>query len=196
MATLRNSRVLWVIPVIIALLALSPVRVQAKDGRPIADAGSSRYAGPDPIVLDGTGSYAPDNSDAMSYMWRQISGPAVTITDANTATPTISGFVQTDEIQECEFELIIKDGELTSLPDGVKVIIVPTLYNNVMLFDNELFGKAFDPQKPTVIYFGGGGGDLGLSGGGGRWGSGGWREKANIIFFDPYLVDPPPGQYD
>ena len=42
---------------------------------PVADAGSSRYAGPDPVVLDGTGSYDPDNTGTLSYTWRQISGP-------------------------------------------------------------------------------------------------------------------------
>jgi len=56
--------------ILIALFALSPMIAQAQDGRPIADAGLARYAGPDPVVLDGTRSYDPDNSGALSYTWR------------------------------------------------------------------------------------------------------------------------------
>ena len=58
---------------------------------PIANAGSSRYAAEDPVVLDGTGSFDPENSGPLSYTWRQISGPPVVIIDADTDTPTIGG---------------------------------------------------------------------------------------------------------
>jgi len=107
----------------------------------VADAGSARYAAADPVLLDGTGSYDPDNSGTLSYAWEQIGGPPVIIIDANTPTPIIAGsmvptsgrdstpkpagFLQTDEIQECEFELVVTDGESASLPDSVQVIIVP-----------------------------------------------------------------------
>ncbi|MBL7186999.1 MAG: hypothetical protein ISS70_11825 [Phycisphaerae bacterium] len=119
---------------------------------PIADAGLPRYAAQDPVSLDGTGSFDPDNSGQLSYSWRQISGPAVVITEASTATPTVSGFVQTDEVQECEFELVVGDGDLTSLSDTVKVIIVPDFGQNMMRHVN----PPFDPNKPTLVYFGGG----------------------------------------
>jgi hypothetical protein len=77
---------------------------------PVADAGSSRYAAEDPVQLDGAGSYDPDDSGTLSYAWRQVSGPSAVVSDGNTATPTISGFVQTSQIQECEFELVVSDG--------------------------------------------------------------------------------------
>lgn len=125
---------------------------------PVADAGLSRYAGHNPVVLDGTGSYDPDNSGPLSYTWQQISGQGVVISDADTATPTISGFVQTDGIQECEFELVVSDGELTSLPDTVKVIIVPSYPLDRV---PELRNEFFDPDKPTIVYFGGGDGVTG-----------------------------------
>jgi len=148
----------------------------------VADAGLSRYAAYDSIVLDGTGSYDADNSGPLSYAWRQIAGPAVVITDANTATPTISGFVQTNEIQECEFELVLSDGELTSLPDTVKVVIVPTFGASTLRQEN----PPFNPEKPTVIYFGGGNCVTGR----GSWASPAWSEKANIINISPYAPDP------
>ena len=149
---------------------------------PIADAGSSRYAAQDPVVLDGTGSYDPDNFNALIYSWRQISGPAVAITDANTPIPTISGFAQTDTIQECEFELVVRNGELTSSPDTVKVIIVPDFGVSTLLLEN----PSFQPYKPTIIFFGGGDGIVGN----GVWNDVAWAEKANIIGFSFYEPDP------
>ena len=133
---------------------------------PVAKAGLSRYAGPDPIRLDGSGSYDPDHSGPLTYAWRQISGPAVVITDANTATPLISGpnqtdrrgkiistrFVQTDAIQECDFELVVSDGELSSKPDTVKVVIVPAYGMSSLQLEN----PPFDPNKPTFLFFTGG----------------------------------------
>ncbi|KPK40831.1 MAG: hypothetical protein AMJ65_10330 [Phycisphaerae bacterium SG8_4] len=145
---------------------------------PIADAGLSRYVAQDPIALDGTGSYDPDNSGTLSYIWRQISGPAVVITDPNTATPTIGGFVQTDEIQECEFELVVTgDGELESLPDIVKVIIVPDFGLRTLQQEN----PPFDRNKPTVVYFAGGDCVTGRSGR--VWSASAWSSRANIISF-------------
>jgi hypothetical protein len=153
---------------------------------PIADAGSSRYAAQNPVVLDGTGSYNPDNPGQLSYTWHQISGPIVTINEANTATPAISGFIQTNEIQECEFELIVSDGELTSLPDTVKVIIVPDFGADTLWQVN----SPFDCNKPTLIYFGGGN----CVTGGGLWPRTDWDEKANIIVsFPDYGPDPSSG---
>jgi N-acetylneuraminic acid mutarotase len=153
--------------------------------RPIADAGSSRYAGVDAVILDGTGSYDPDSSGPLFYAWRQISGPSVVIADANVATPVISGFIQTDEIQECEFELLVSDGELTSLPDSVKIIIVPDFGTSMLRLEN----TSFDKDKPTVIYFGGGDCTNGYSGQ--PWNGGlAWTNKANIIGFPSgYMPD-------
>jgi len=150
---------------------------------PIAYAGLPRYAAQDPIILDGTGSYDPDSSGTLSYAWRQIDGPSVVIIDANTATPTVSGFVQTDAIRVCEFEIVVSDGEMTSLPDTVIVIIVPDFGDNILQQEN----PPFDPDKPTLIYFGGGncwtGNRTTLD-------SPAWAEKANVINFPKYAPDP------
>lgn len=179
MTDVSNPKIQWAIPTVMlsVLFALSPVIAQSQDGRPIADAGLPRYAAQNPIVLDGTGSYDPNNSGTLSYVWRQISGPSAIIADANAATPTISSFVQTDEIQECEFELLVSDGELTSLPDTVKVIIVPDFGNSKLRHAND----SFDPNKPTLTFFGGG--DC-VTGSSGQYVSDDtWNSKANIINF-------------
>jgi parallel beta-helix repeat protein len=144
---------------------------------PVADAGSSRYAGSGAVQLDGTGSYDPDGYGELTYQWQQISGPAVVITDWDRAMPTISGFAQTSSIQECEFELVVSDGDLISLPDTVKVIIVAAFGGNALRLQN----PAFDPDKPTILGFGGGYDcDHGV-----KWRFGYeasvWYEKANVI---------------
>jgi len=189
--------------VITALLTQPGTGSASEAVPPVADAGLSRYAGPDPIVLDGTGSYDPDNSDTLSYTWRQLSGPSILIIDANTVTPTIAGsmvpgsgrdptpkpgsFLQTDEVQECEFELVVSDGELTSLPDTVKVIIVPDFGANRMRHVN----PPFNPNKPTFIYFGGGDCIVGYAGISCTWEDPEWNSRANVIdFTSGYGPDP------
>jgi hypothetical protein len=154
---------------------------------PVADAGSSRYGGQDPIALDGTGSFDPDNFSLLSYTWGQISGPSVVITDANTANPMISGFVQTDEIQECEFALVVSDGELTSLPDTVKVIIVRDFGVSTLQLEN----PPFDLDRPTIIHFGGGNCVIGLPGLGiSPLSLPGWLSRANLVTFpNGYIPD-------
>ena len=156
MAEVSNTRIPWTIPIVIliALFALRPVKAQAQDGAPVADAGLPGYAATDPVQLDGTDSYDPDESGPLSYSWQQISGPSAEITEANTATRTVGGFVQTDKIEECEFELVVTDGELTSRPDMVKVIIVPDFGENFVRHVN----PPFNPNTPTLISFGGSGG--------------------------------------
>jgi hypothetical protein len=53
-----------------ALFVLYPIKSTAQNIPPIADAGLSRYAAYDPVVLDGTGSYDPDSSGPLTYAWR------------------------------------------------------------------------------------------------------------------------------
>jgi len=189
MVARRRSRVVRIIPLMIVLFALGSVRAQDQDNRPVANAGSSRYAAEESIVLNGTGSYDPNGSSTLSYAWRQISGPSVTIMEADTATPTISGFVQTNDTQTCEFELTTDNDELTSLPDTVKVVIVPDFGNSLLQLKND----SFDPNKPTIIYFGGGDcikGTVEFSAC--PLTAPVWTEKANIISF-PSGYRPDPG---
>ena len=117
------------------------------------------------------------------------------ISDANTAAPAISSFVQTEEIQKREFELIFRTGERESEPDNVKVVIVPTFVSgNIMVLEND----SSDPNKSTFIRFDGAYSSSDLSAGGGPWNhdeaniesNESWEEKANIISFDPYYADP------
>ncbi|HSW02604.1 MAG TPA: hypothetical protein VLI39_20745 [Sedimentisphaerales bacterium] len=157
-------------------------RAIAANLAPVADAGSSRYAGTAAVRLDGTKSYDPDGSTVLTYAWTQVSGPSVIITKADTATPTIGGFAQTDQIQECEFELVVSDGEVSSPPSTVEIFIVPEFGATTLRQEN----PPFDLNKPTVIYFGGGNcysGYLDL-----LWLD--WYDRANVLSFpNGYIQD-------
>ena len=119
---------------------------------PIAHAGFSRYVSSEPILLDGTLSLAPEDSRPLSYIWQQVAGPPVIIGDAHTATPTVSGFVQLEAVQRCEFELVVTDADGHCAVDWVEVIIVPEFGAYTL----ELVNAVFDPNKPTFVFFSGG----------------------------------------
>jgi parallel beta-helix repeat protein len=143
---------------------------------PVADAGLPVYSIGETVTLDGTKSYDPDSSGDLLYYWQQVSGPPVVMTDSNTPVPSISGFIQTNLLQICEFQLVVYDGQYESLPDTVELRIVPTFGSNIMRLEN----TSYDPDKPTVIFFGGGD----CVNGSGTWNSNAWEEKANIISFN------------
>ncbi len=181
-----RTRLASLASVVAILVGWGPNRSSLANEAPVADAGLPRYTTAAPVQLNGNGSYDPDESGPLGYTWTQVSGPAVVITDDDTATPTISDLVQTDEIQQCEFELVVRDGELTSVPDAVKVIIVPTFTDSTIVLENE----TFDPQKPTIVFFDGAYSSSDLSRGGRLWDNALWEEKANVMSFVPYVVDP------
>jgi hypothetical protein len=122
------------------------------DHAPVANAGLSRYVDSASITLDGTGSYDPDGVGALTYQWKQVSGPAITMTGTNTAAPLISGFKQNAAIQKCVFQLVVSDGTLSSQPSTVTVTIVPTFGTNAIYLEN----PPFDPTRPTILAFDGG----------------------------------------
>ncbi len=145
---------------------------------PVAEAGLSRYVATASITLDGTGSYDPDGFGTLTYQWRQVSGPAVTLTGTNTARPVVSGFLPNTTVRSCVFELIVTDGQLVSPPDTVTVTIVKNFGSTNTL---KLTNPPFDPAKPTMVSFGGGN----CSTGSGMTFGGIWNQ-ANWISVDTY----------
>ncbi|MEZ5694856.1 MAG: autotransporter domain-containing protein [Sphingomonadaceae bacterium] len=88
---------------------------------PLADAGADiANAVPGSLVtLDGSASSDPDN-DAITYSWVQISGPAVTLDDATSPTPSFTapgGAGSTPII----FQLTVNDGTVSSVVDIVTI---------------------------------------------------------------------------
>jgi len=142
----------YFLPIAALIMSLALPAVGGAQTAPVADAGPSRYAAVDPIRLDGTGSFDPDGGPITHYEWFHISGPEIEITDADTATPLIGGFVQTGSVQTVEISLVVGNGTLMSAEDSVEVIIVPRMAHRTM----SLINPPFRPDLPTLITFGGG----------------------------------------
>ena len=148
---------------------------------PVANAGPSFYVFTNSVTLDGTRSYEPDGYGALTCQWRQVSGPAVTLTGTNTPNPVVSGFTPTGTIQTCLFSLVVSDSLFASQPSTVTVTIVRNYNPNVLT----LAVPPFDTNKPTVLMFGGGNCDTGS---GGTWVGGTipWTNLVNWITVGTY----------
>ncbi len=89
---------------------------------PVADAGADRTVETGAsVTLDGGASTDP-NGDTLTYAWEQTGGPAVTLSGANTATPSFTApSVRTDLV----FSLAVNDGARDGAADEVTVLVRP-----------------------------------------------------------------------
>jgi len=95
------------------------VSVTIRNVAPTADAGSDQVVdGGTRVVLDGSGSQDP-NEDVLTCAWSQTEGPLVAIDDYRACT---TSFVPTSSGVHV-FQLIVSDGELSSPPDLVRVVV-------------------------------------------------------------------------
>jgi len=153
----RSSVFLWGFFLTLSALFLRGILIsrafgQSANQHPVAIAGPSRYVSLFPITLNGTDSYDPDGHSPLSYRWRQLSGPHLSIAPAHSAQPTVSGFIPTDSIQTCVLELVVGDGAAFSEPETLEIIIVPSYGVNTLNLKN----PPFNTDLPTIIAFGGG----------------------------------------
>jgi K319L-like, PKD domain len=98
--------------------------IEAPNVAPTANAGADQTVASGALVnLDGTGSSDPDGTIA-SYAWTQTGGPAVTLTGADTATPSFTAptvAVSTD----LTFSLTVTDNDGATGTDTVVVTVNP-----------------------------------------------------------------------
>ncbi|PCJ20317.1 MAG: hypothetical protein COB02_04585 [Candidatus Cloacimonadota bacterium] len=101
---------------------------------PVAIAGQNFTASMrDIITLDGSTSFDQDN-DPLDYLWEQISGPSVLLSNSNAAITTF--LAPTPALYE--FSLVVNDGKTNSLVDTVIIAAVdapPTSQNQSTSFD-------------------------------------------------------------
>lgn len=71
------------------------------------------------VTLDGAGSSDP-NEDTLIYQWALVAGPSVSLNLTNPAKPT---FRSPDVPTVLTFQLTVSDGQLTSDPDSVDIIV-------------------------------------------------------------------------
>ncbi|MFA6451056.1 MAG: PKD domain-containing protein, partial [bacterium] len=85
---------------------------------PVADAGPDQIIPMTSILVTLDGSASSDaDGDPITYSWTQTSGPAVTITGANTSNPTFTPTINTTYT----FQLIVNDGFANSAADTVSI---------------------------------------------------------------------------
>jgi len=90
--------------------------------RPLAQAGGDQVVGvtqlPALITLDGSSSSDP-NGAALSYHWKQVSGPSGSFVDAGTVKATFSAH----ELGIYTFELVVNNGSFGSFADAVQITV-------------------------------------------------------------------------
>jgi hypothetical protein len=98
-------------------------RASGEDLPPVPNAGLDQMADPgQSVTLDATGSFDPDETP-LTYAWRQVAGPSVTLSAADEAEPTFTAPDSPDEITTLAFELRVSDGVSTSVADAVSVLV-------------------------------------------------------------------------
>ena len=95
---------------------------QGQSSQPIANSGPAITVNPGSLVtLVGTGSYSPYGGTIVSYSWVQTSGTPVSLTGANTTTPT---FTAPTVATSLVFSLTVTDGTgAVSNPATVSVTV-------------------------------------------------------------------------
>ncbi|MDB5051880.1 MAG: peptidase and in, kexin, sedolisin [Fibrobacteres bacterium] len=93
---------------------------------PVANAGADRSVFTNvAVTLDGRTSSDPDNyPQALTYAWTQVSGPAVTLTNANTSQPSFTPAAA----GTYTFRLTVNDGAATSTDDVIITATTPTTF--------------------------------------------------------------------
>ena len=114
-------------------VAFASTEIAAGNTAPIADAGDdqtvdSEQAG---VSLDGSGSTDPDG-DPITYSWTQTSGPRVSLSGADTATPSFDAPVGPATL---EFELTVDDGEASDTDTVVVNVNEPVVGNQPPVAD-------------------------------------------------------------
>jgi hypothetical protein len=100
---------------------------------PIADAGEDQSIGTNAVVtLDGSGSSDPDGNYPLSYLWKQVSGPVVTLNDTTTVAPA---FTAPSAPAVLIFTLTVTNslGLVDPTPDQVIVLVGGAVVHHIFL---------------------------------------------------------------
>ncbi|MFP2906894.1 myxosortase-dependent M36 family metallopeptidase [Pyxidicoccus sp. 3LFB2] len=98
------------------------VTVRQVNQAPVANAGDDvSVKGKAAVTLNGSASADAEGS-TLTYQWTQVGGPWVTLTGADTATPSFTA-PNAKANTELVFRLVVSDGSLTSAADTVTVTV-------------------------------------------------------------------------
>ncbi|WNG59964.1 hypothetical protein F0U59_38520 [Archangium gephyra] len=100
------------------------VTVRNVNREPQAQAGTTQLRTPgDKVQLDGSASVDADG-DAVTYEWTQVAGPTVSLSGADTATPSFTA-PEVEKDTELRFSLVVRDGSSVSSASVVSVLVTP-----------------------------------------------------------------------
>lgn len=103
-----------------------PAQMQGANHPPIPNAGTDASANAgQSVTLNGSASSDPDGT-ALSYQWRQVDGPTVTLSSTSAAQPSFTVPAGTTSPTAFSFELKVSDGVITSPADAVSVLVNTT----------------------------------------------------------------------
>ena len=114
------------------------VTVTVVNSGPVADAGVDQEVDEGAMVtLDGSGSHDPDAGQPLTFQWVQVGGPAVTLSDPTSATPSFTAPEVGDGL--CDvlvFELTVTDPCGATDTDTVNVSV-----NDVLVLGDDRTGQ-------------------------------------------------------
>ncbi|MFP2995820.1 Ig-like domain-containing protein, partial [Spongiivirga sp. MCCC 1A20706] len=116
--------------------------VNSTNNPPVANAGPDQPAAPSTLpsfTLNGSGS--TDDGTIVSYLWTQIGGPSVTITNPNSNITTVTGYAPSTTYT---FELTVTDDGSPALSDTDTVIVTTQALPNTPPIANA------GPDQPAV----------------------------------------------
>jgi PKD domain len=98
------------------------IAVQSVNTPPVANAGPDQLVDEEGVVpLDGSSSYDPD-SEPLSYLWKQISGPPVSLSDPSSRQSPFTAPLVGPNGATLTFELTVDDGAVTNA-DVVNIFV-------------------------------------------------------------------------
>ncbi len=123
---------------------------------PLADAGADANAPArtEGVMLDGSNS-ADTDSDTLSYAWVQLSGTAVVLNNANTATPSFTAPTVGTAEEDLVFQLTVDDGTGYSNSSSTDTVTIHVTYVNRPPTANA--GPNQAPDEHTVVTLDGSG---------------------------------------
>ena len=103
------------------------------------------------VQLDGSASSDP-NGDTLTYLWTQIGGPTVTLSDITAVSPSFIAPSGLSTNALLTFSLTVNDGELDSTPDTVAVNVQATTVtaNNIAGLASVSASSSYNGYSPAA----------------------------------------------